>query len=56
MRHGVKEDREGLVDLEELIFATDYDCDLDDSFENFSINNKLLSRCKRYEYHKHFWT
>ena len=26
---------EGLVDWEELILATDYDCDLDDSVENF---------------------
>ena len=41
---------EGLVDWEELILATDYDCDLDDSVENFQY--KLLSRCKRDKYHK----
>ena len=39
---------EGLVDWEELILATDYDCDLDDLLENFQY--KLLSRCKRDKY------
>ena len=41
---------EGLVDWEELILATDYDCDLDDLLENFQY--KLLSRCKRDKYHE----
>ena len=30
---------EGLVDWEELILATDYDCDLYDWLKIFSINN-----------------